>query len=96
MTLDDLPAAYAAARAVPITTDPPPQTCRYCGKHWRHWAGSKHDGHVVCVVTPEFQRELLKLYRSDPKISKQAIANVCGVTLSTVCGWLHHADQHVV
>lgn len=97
--LADLPAAYAQARAAATAArkldDPPPLTCRYCGKLWRPWAGSKHDGHVACVVPLEFQRALLKLYRAVPGLSMQTIATTCSVTLSTVNRWLRNAERMV-
>jgi len=30
-----------------------PNTCRYCGRHWRQWAGSKLDGHAACILTED-------------------------------------------
>lgn len=97
VTLADLPAAYTEARTAAIATqlsaDPKPLTCRYCGKHWSYWAGGKHDGHVVCVVTLEFQRALCKMYRSDPCLSMQTVADACGVTLSVVIAWIRNTDR---
>ena len=65
-----------------------PNTCRYCGKHWRQWVGSKLDGHAACIVTEDFKRRLGELLRS-PKVTYQAIAEAIGVTPAVVRSWTH-------
>ncbi len=61
-------------------------TCRYCGRHWRRWAGSKLDGHAACIVTDDFKRRLIEILRS-PAVTYQAIATAIGVTPSVVRSW---------
>lgn len=65
-----------------------PNTCRYCGKHWRQWAGSKLDGHAACIVTEEFKGQLVVLLRS-PHVTYNAIAEAIGVTPSVVRSWTY-------
>lgn len=78
----------ASQRARWCADDPgaPPLTCRYCGKHWRRWAGSKLDGHAVCLVTDDFKQRLSEILRS-PMVSYQEIADAIGVTPSVVRAW---------
>ena len=66
-----------------------PNTCRYCGRHWRQWVGSKLDGHAACVVTEEFKREIGELLRSSPAITYQTIATAIGVTPAVVRSWTY-------
>lgn len=65
-----------------------PNTCRYCGRHWRQWAGSKLDGHAACIVTEDFKQHLMVLLRA-PEVTYAAIANVIGVTPSVVRSWTY-------
>lgn len=62
-------------------------TCRYCGKHWRQWAGSKLDGHAACIVPDDFKKRLVKLLRSSPEVTYGAIADAIGVTIAVVRSW---------
>lgn len=64
----------------------PPNTCRYCGKHWRAWFGSKLDGHAACIVTDDFKREVRDLL-GDPRLSYQTVAEAIGVTPAVVRSW---------
>lgn len=63
-----------------------PDTCRYCGKHWRQWTGSKLDGHAACVVTNDFKQQLVELFR-DPRVTYKAVADAIGVTPAVVRSW---------
>ena len=63
-----------------------PNTCRYCGKHWRQWAGSKLDGHAACIVTEDFKQQLAELLRSST-VTYAAVASAIGVTSSVVRSW---------
>ena len=65
-----------------------PNTCRYCGKHWRQWAGSKLDGHAACIVTEDFKRRLVELLRS-PTVTYRMIADTIGVTPDVVRSWTY-------
>jgi len=64
----------------------PPDTCRYCGKHWRKWAGSKLDGHAACIVPEDFKQELTALLRSST-VTFQVVADAIGVSTSIVRSW---------
>jgi hypothetical protein len=66
-----------------------PNTCRYCGKHWRQWAGSKLDGHAACIVTDDFKRRLIELLHSSPGMTYQKIADAIGVTPAVVRSWTY-------
>lgn len=63
-----------------------PNTCRYCGKHWRRWMGSKLDGHAACIVTEDFKHRLRDLLRSST-VTYQMIADAIGTTPSVVRSW---------
>jgi hypothetical protein len=78
----------ASQRARWCADDPsaPPLTCRYCGKHWRRWTGSKLDGHAACIVTDDFKQKLSEILRS-PTVSYQEVADAIGVTPSVVRAW---------
>lgn len=64
-------------------------TCRYCGRHWRQWTGSKLDGHAACVVTDDFKQQLSDLFRASPGLTYAAIAEVIGVTPAVVRSWTY-------
>lgn len=63
-----------------------PNTCRYCGKHWRQWAGSKLDGHAACIVTEDFKEHLREILCS-PHVTYQLLANAIGVSTSVIRSW---------
>ena len=63
-----------------------PNTCRYCGKHWRRWAGSKLDGHAACIVTDDFKRRLSQIMQA-PQVTYRAIAEAIGVSPSVIRSW---------
>lgn len=96
MTLDEsaLRAAFHAARRIMSqrahwdVDDPgaPPNTCRYCKKSWRHWAGSKLDGHAACIVPEDFKRHVGEILRS-PKVTYAALAEIIGTTAGVVRSW---------
>ena len=65
-----------------------PNTCRYCGRHWRQWAGSKLDGHAACIVTEDFKQHLIALLRS-PEVTYASIADAIGVTAAVVRSWTY-------
>lgn len=64
----------------------PSGICRYCGKHWRYWAGSKLDGHAQCTVSAAFKQRLAALLLDSP-VSFQVVAGALGVSQSTVRAW---------
>ena len=66
-----------------------PNTCRYCGRHWRQWAGSKLDGHAACIVTEDFKQRLSEILRSSPGMTYATIASVIGVTPAIVRSWTY-------
>ena len=63
-----------------------PDICRYCGRHWRQWPGSKLDGHAACIVTPDFKQRLAELL-SAPEVTYKMVADAIGVTPSVVRSW---------
>ena len=66
-----------------------PNTCRYCGKHWRPWFGSKLDGHSKCIVTEDFKRRLGEILRSSPLMTYTTIAAAIGVTPAVIRSWTY-------
>lgn len=91
LLLDDLPRAFRAAResasagALYTPDTVPPATCRYCGRAWGRYGAN--DGHARCIVTPEFQRAAAELWWASPKLTREAIATACGVSVGTVAAW---------
>jgi len=79
----------ASQRARWCADDPgaEPNTCRYCGRHWRRWSGSKLDGHAACIVTEDFKRRLAELLLSTPVLTYAALAEAIGVSPSVVRSW---------
>lgn len=78
--------AARSARWESDSADAPPNTCRYCGRHWRRWTGSKLDGHAACIVTDDFKRRLAEIL-SAPTMTYRVIADAIGVTPSVVRSW---------
>jgi hypothetical protein len=75
-----------------------PNTCRYCGKHWRQWVGSKLDGHAACIVTEDFKHRLKEMLDSSPTVTYASIAKEIGVTIAVVRSWtypIRSARPHV-
>jgi hypothetical protein len=91
LTIDQLPDAYAKALAEALAAASSPEAgpglCRYCGVRWIPLPGSKLTGHALCVVTPEFRAALEEMYRASPKLTRQALAYLLGVSISTVVAW---------
>lgn len=78
-----------AARRARWEADDPgatPNTCRYCGRSWRKWAGSKLDGHAACIVPDDFKRALTAMLRGST-VTYQQVATVIGVSSSIVRSW---------
>lgn len=90
--LEAIKAAFARARsealAAALVSSPPPNECRYCGKHWRQWVGSKLDGHSKCIVPAWFKRELQTLFAAIPALSYQQVATALGVSLAVMRSWV--------
>lgn len=72
-------AKYAADRV-------PPDTCRYCGRMWKLWAGSKLDGHAACIVDERF-KYLARTALVDPRVTYNDVALAIGVSPSVVRSW---------
>lgn len=83
------------ARWEPADPGMPPLTCRYCGRYWRRWAGSKLDGHAACVVTEDFKLRVGALLRS-PTVTYGAVGEVIGVTPAVVRSWTFPIRSGVV
>jgi hypothetical protein len=63
-----------------------PKLCRYCGKAWRKWPGSRLDGHAACIVTADFKQQLKEFLRPATVTYKQ-VADAIGVSESVVRSW---------
>jgi hypothetical protein len=81
----------ASQRARWCSGDPgaDPSLCRYCGRRWLKYAGSKLDGHAACVVTEDFKQQIGDLLRSSPEITFKKVADAIGVTASVVRAWTY-------
>ena len=66
-----------------------PNTCRYCGRHWRQWAGSKLDGHAACIVTEDFKQRISEILRASPGTTYATIASAIDVTPAVVRSWTY-------
>lgn len=90
LTLADLPAAYGTALAAALASARPVAggLCCYCGLRWTPLPNSKLPGHALCMVTSEFREALGELYRGSPAISRQQLADLLGVSISTVVAWI--------
>jgi len=92
LTLLDLKHEYFRAlgrtdrRAQFLTMSVPRDTCRYCGRFWRPWNGSKLDGHAKCMVDESFRFALRTVF-IDPRMTYQEVAKALGVTPSVVRAW---------
>lgn len=88
--LDDLLAAYRAARAATNARAGAAEAdhCRYCGLHWIPWAGTKLDGHASCAVTLAFKEQLLAWSESDTTLTHTRLADALGVGIGTIRKWV--------
>lgn len=90
--LADLAAAYGDARSRPIAgAEDVPDRCRYCGRWWRPWSGSKLDGHASCVITEAFKQQLLETLDRNPGLQLRAVAEALAVTIASVRCWVSDA-----
>lgn len=93
-TLDQIRDRYIAARRSQAqrarwdSSDPgaQPNTCRYCGRHWRKWTGSKLDGHAACIVDDDFKRWLREVI-SAPELTYAVVADALDLTVAIVRSW---------
>jgi len=93
-TLDDIRDRFRVARMVKsqrarwYADDPgaEPNTCRFCGKSWRKWAGSKLDGHAKCIVGDDFKTWLREVLR-DPRLTYAAVAGALDLSTAIVRSW---------
>ena len=93
--------AYAVARRAAddaavirlAGSEVPRHTCRYCGSFWKPFANSTLPGHARCMVTLEFQREIVALLRANPRITFDAVARACDVGVQVVRAWWANATR---
>jgi hypothetical protein len=64
--------------------------CRYCGKSWQPFAGSRLDGHAACLVGASFKRRVGELLRL-PTVTYAEVAETLGVTSGVVRSWAYAA-----
>ena len=84
----DAAKSFASQRARWAADDPslPPNTCRYCGRRWQRWAGTRFDGHAACIVPGEFKQRLRELLQS-PLVTYEAVAKALCVSDPIVRSW---------
>jgi hypothetical protein len=90
VTLVELRAAYEADRAEVDAKHPPlplPGACRYCRKSWRLWKGVRFDGHVRCVVSRSFMRQLVVTMRGDPRLTYVSVAAALDLSPAVIRAW---------
>ena len=95
LRVEDIAGAYASSRDI-VNREAAPAAdgkCRYCGRGWVRWPGSKLDGHARCLVTSDFQDALWRLWLQVPSLSSQRIAKICCVPVRYVSAWMFHADR---
>lgn len=74
----------------------PSRSCRYCGKHRGSWAGSRLDGHALCVVGDEFKVFVGQQMRAHCRLTYAVVAQAVGVSHSVVRAWYRwYAERHV-
>jgi hypothetical protein len=61
--------------------------CRFCGKPWPKWLGSKMDGHAACAVSPDFMRQVVAFSDEHYSVSLTTIASRLGVGDGVVRAW---------
>lgn len=76
----------AMREAVYAGVEVPPETCRYCGRYWKQWPGSKLDGHSKCVITDDF-KHLVRDFVNRPEITYAMVGAALGVSPSVVRSW---------
>lgn len=86
--ISTLRATYEADRAARDVVHPPisdPGRCRYCGKPWLRFGGTRFDGHVTCAVSDDFQRGLVEVL--DTGVSYASVGLQIGVGDNVVRAW---------
>ncbi len=61
--------------------------CRYCGKPWNRWRGSKLDGHALCLVSPEIRDEIVRIVSGSVHIAINDVADRLGISRSVFRAW---------
>lgn len=67
----------------------PPDTCRYCERHWKRYVGSRLDGHAACIVTEDFKQHVKELLMSSPTMTYAVVAQAIGMTEAVVRSWTY-------
>lgn len=96
LTLADIPAAFAAARAevdaaAPDASTRPPGRCRYCDDS--RLITAELQAHARCIVPLAFQRAVYQLWRGSWAATQKCIAEACGVSIAVVGRWLRHVER---
>lgn len=97
--LDELAAAFQRARAEidaaalhPAGAEPA-GTCRYCGLRRDRLFATRLDGHARCLVGRAFMRRLRDVLLASTTLSFNMVAELLGVSNSTVRGWYRIAGE---
>ncbi len=77
----------ADAGAKYLALEAPHRRCRYCGKFWIMWPGSRLDGHVRCAVTPTFMYLVRDFFRRHTTTTYAVVANKLDVGFGAVTAW---------
>jgi hypothetical protein len=93
-TLDALVALFREARAsaerfaVHVSWAVPQNTCRYCGRHWKRWAGSQVDGHAACIVGDAFKAHLARVLRGNARLTYARLGVAFSISPSIIRSWV--------
>jgi hypothetical protein len=68
----------------------PLKSCRYCGKTWQPFAGSRLDGHAACLIGEGFKQRVGDLLRL-PTVTYAGVAEALGITSGVVRSWAYAA-----
>jgi hypothetical protein len=95
LRVEDITGAYARSRERAISAAGPRDShkCRYCGVGWVPWPGTQLDGHARCIVTPDFQDELWRLWLVSRELSLSVASRLCGVPHGYIKAWLAYAER---
>lgn len=88
--VDGIRDAFFAERARLVAENPPreeaPRACRYCGKYRLIYPGTALDGHVLCMVSEEFQLVWARTI-DECHLSFVEVAAATGMSISVVRRW---------
>jgi hypothetical protein len=98
-TLEALVVRFREARQVAIrfrkypSYAVPLDTCQYCGKPWKRWAGSTLDGHTSCMVSDDFKAHLRQVLSGNARLTYRLVGQAFELSSSVVRAWVAPRGQ---